>query len=217
MTVSIPAPAVEEIKRLPETAPITVDFKSLQEINPDVVGWIYCPDTIINYPVLLGETNDTYLHTSYDKTYNVSGSIFMEASNSRDFKDCNYILYGHHMGDKSMFATLDNWQFQSHFDAHPVMWLLTPEQDYKIALYSAYTISAYDEIYTIFHKAGREFEDWLKKSQEASAIESELELDPKAHYIMLSTCAYVFDNARSVVHGMLQPVSSAAGIPMENP
>ena len=217
LSIDIPAPEIRKIERLPETAPITVNFKALKEINPDVVGWIYCPDTIINYPVMQGETNDTYLHTSYDGTYNVAGSIFVEACNERDFSDCNYILYGHHMGDKSMFATLDNWQFQSYFDEHPEMWLLTPEQDYKISLYSAYTISAYDDVYTVYHDYDREFTHWLEESARRSAVESDLELAPKGQYIMLSTCAYVFDNARSVVHGMLRPIMSAGGEPIPEP
>ena len=31
-----------------------VDFAALQKINPDVVGWIYQKDTIINYPIMHG-------------------------------------------------------------------------------------------------------------------------------------------------------------------
>ena len=30
--------------------------------------------------------------------------------------------------------------------------------------------------------------------------------------MLLSTCAYVFDNARSVLHGKLVPVDSAGGV-----
>ena len=40
-----------------------------------------------------------------------------------------------------------------------------------------------------------------------------MELEEDAHYVVLSTCAYVFDYARSVVHGMLVPLDSAGGIP----
>ena len=206
--------AEPKISRLPEAAPIQVDFDALQEINPDIVAWIYCPDTVINYPVLHGESNDDYLHHSYDKSYNVAGSIFVEESNERGLSDCNYILYGHHMGDKSMFATLDRWQEQGYFDEHPYMWLLTPEQDYKIFLYSAYTISAWDQVYTVYHTRVPEFESWLKKSGTDSAVEADVELDPDAKYVMLSTCAYIFEDARSVLHGQLQPISTAGGIPI---
>ena len=105
-----------------------------------------------------------------------------------------------------MVASLELWQEQRWFDAHPVMWLLTPEQDYQIVLYSAYTVSAYDEIYTIRRANDPGFEDWLARSTALSAVMSEHEPDPEANYVMLSTCAYVFRDARAVVHGELRPV-----------
>ena len=208
---------VEEIqvKRLPELAPIQVDFDALQRVNPDVVGWIYCPGTVINYPVLHGETNDSYLHTTYDGKENASGSIFVEESNRKGFIDCNTIIYGHHMADRSMFATLDSWQQQGYFEDHPYLWLLTPQQDYKIALYGAATISAYDALYTVYPERTDAFAGWLDRSREASAVTAPVPEEAGSHYVMLSTCAYVFDNARSVLFGLLQPLSSAGGRALE--
>ena len=57
-----------------------VDFAALQKINPDVVGWIYQKDTIINYPIMHGSDNDIYLHSDINKKYSVSGSISIRLS-----------------------------------------------------------------------------------------------------------------------------------------
>ena len=89
------------------TAPISVDFASLREINDDVIGWIYVeaiPD--INYPVVQGTDNSEYLHSTYKGTYNFAGTIFIDCENSRDFGDCNTIVYGHNMKNGSMFGSL---------------------------------------------------------------------------------------------------------------
>ena len=59
-------PGESKPEKSSETPPITVDFSALCEFNPDVVGWLFCPDTPINYPVLQGENNDSYLRHGLD-------------------------------------------------------------------------------------------------------------------------------------------------------
>ena len=190
-----------------ETAPIRVDFVSLQAVNSDVIGWIYCEDTVINYPILKGADNDIYLHRTYEGGYSKAGSIFVDAANQWDFADSNTIVYGHHMNNGSMFASLQDWLGQEFYEKHPVMWLLTPQQDYKIVLFSGYTVSAYSDTYTIFTGPCEEFTDYLAGCVERSAFHADVELNEKGCYVLLSTCAYMFENARYVLHGMLVPVN----------
>ena len=200
--------------RSPELAPFQVDFEALRAEGPDVVGWIYCEGTIINYPVVQGEDDDYYLHRSYDGSYNFPGSIFVEALNAPGFADYNTIIYGHNMKDNSMFSVLEDWQSQSFYDQHPVMWLLTPEQDYKIELISGYTTSAGSEAYQLFYGPGADLDVYLHNAMAKSDFQAAAEPEAGARYVMLSTCAYVFSNARYVLHGMLRPVSSAGGVPL---
>ena len=68
--------------------PISVDFDTLKSVNPDVVGWIYIEALDnINYPVVQGDDNETYLHTTYENNYNFAGTIFVDYENSSDFSD----------------------------------------------------------------------------------------------------------------------------------
>ena len=210
---TIPLPN-DGIYRLPEKAPIKVNFEELKKVNTDVDGWIYCPGTVIDYPVMHSLSNDTYLHHSYDGTYNASGSIFIDERNQRNYADPVTILYGHHMASGAMFATLDWWQVKSYYDEHPVMWLLTETQDYKVELYSAYNCSAYGDSYMIPPYSGEDTATYITKAASHSQYPTEVVMDPNAHYIMMSTCAYIFEEARSVLHGKLVPVMSAGGIPM---
>lgn len=199
----------------PVLAPIKVDFKALKSVNDDVVGWIYCEGTQINYPVLQGETNDTYIRTLYTGEGHPSGSIFVDAGNLPEFQDNNTIIYGHHMADGSMFGTLEDWREQEYFDAHPCMWLLTPEQDYRIDLFSAYLVDARHDTFTIFRGSGQQFAAYLQRVVKDSTVKADVETDPEAHYVLLSTCAYtVYDDARTVIHGRLVPVDSAGGVPL---
>jgi sortase B len=198
-----------------ERAPIQVDFDALQQVNPQVVGWIYCPDTVINYPVVQGTDDEYYLHRAYDGTYSSSGSIFVEAENQANFQDSNTIIYGHHMKNQTMFATLSKWFDQSYYEAHPVMWLLTPEQDYKLVLFSGYTTSATSSTYTVYSGGGQTFLNYLEQALNRSEFQTQFQPEEDGHYVVLSTCAYVFDDARYVLHGQLVPVASAGGVPTD--
>ncbi len=194
--------------------PIKVDFEALTALNPDVIGWIYCPFTVINYPVVQGPDNDYYLERSCNKKPDPSGTIFSDSSNSPGFEDSNVILYGHHMQNMTMFATLKYWAEQEYYDEHPFMWLLTPERDYKVELFSVYTASAFSEAFTISHEPGPAFDSYLELAASKSMFECDVDLDGNAKYIMMSTCAYSFDYARTVLHGKLVPLDSAGGKPL---
>ena len=195
-------------------APFAVDFDALKKINEDIVGWIYCAGTQIHYPLLQCGDNDYYLHRSYDRSYLFSGSIFVEASNQPVFLDYNTIIYGHNMRDGSMFEVLEEWKKQSFYDAHPYMWILTPQQDYLMLLFSGYTTSATSDSYQIFNVPGDDLNAYLQYALEHSEFSADVELNPQAKYVMLSTCSYVYDNSRFVLHGMLVPVASAGGKPI---
>lgn len=53
-----------------------MDFDALLKRNPDVKGWIDIPDTRVSYPILQGETNDTYIHSDIDKK-NLERDLFL--------------------------------------------------------------------------------------------------------------------------------------------
>lgn len=193
----------EETREVP---PIQVDFDALQQESADVIGWIYCEGTVINYPVVQGTDNQYYLKHAYDGAYTTSGSIFIDCDNQPDFSDSNTIIYGHHMLNKTMFAPLGEWADQQFYEDHPVIWLLTPEQNYKIVLFSGYTTKAGSDTYAIFQGAGEELNQYIANALAKSDFQADVELGEGDRYVLLSTCAYVFNNARSVLHGKLVPV-----------
>lgn len=207
----IEAEAQEKNKEVP----IEVDFEALRELNPEIIGWIYCEDTEINFPIAQTYDNDFYLDHAYDRSASGCGTIFADAANRRDFLDSNTILYGHHLQDGSMFATLEKWSEQDYFDEHSIMWILTPEQDYRVELFSTYYISATSDAYAPIQGPSPQLDNYLAKAKELSVVNADVELDGQAKYVMLSTCAYVFTLARSVLHGKMVPVASAGGVPFD--
>lgn len=73
------------------------NFDELKAQNSDVCGWITIYGTHVDYPVVQSEDNSTYLMRNPRGEYSLSGSIFMDYMNQKDFSDFNTIIYGHHM------------------------------------------------------------------------------------------------------------------------
>ena len=180
-----------------------INFKALREVNPDVIGWIYSPNTTINYPVVQGDDNAYYLKHLAGGTENRNGCPFLDVQNRPDFTDDNSIIYGHHMQNGTMFAGISWYEDQSYYDEHPVMYLMTPTAAYRIELFSGYITTMDSSAYMQNFGSIREHTDWLKEVSGRSDFRANLEISAYDRVITLSTCAYRFENARYVLHGKL--------------
>lgn len=187
------------------TIPIMVDFPLLQEENPDIIGWLYCEDTPINYPIVQAEDNDYYLYRLPDGTSNISGSIFADFRNLPDFSDPNTIIYGHNMKNGTMFSTLRNYRQQSYYDAHPTLWILTPERAFRVDLLAGYITPSDADIYNVFSSA-EEMQPVLAQVIEDSTFRPAEVPEDIQNIVTLSTCTYEFNAARYIVVGNLVPV-----------
>lgn len=188
----------EEITRM-----VDVDFAALKEVNPDVKAWLYCPDTVINYPVCQGEDNAYYLRHLVDGTYNLNGCLFIDCKNKGDFSDENTIIYGHHMASGKMFASLIKYADQKYFEEHPVMYLETEDKEYKVELFSGYTTEMASSAYMLTLADSHTYAEWLRELYTKSDFKANVVLTTDDHMITLSTCAYSFQDARYVLHGKL--------------
>ena len=189
-----------------ESIMITVDFPTLVEECPDVVGWIYSPGTPINYPIVQSDDNEYYLHRLLDGSYNKGGTLFIDSYNQPDFSDWNTFLYGHNMRDNSMFGTVDNYRQKDYYGKHPVMYLLTPEKNYVIELVAGCTIPADSAVYRMLNTV-EDRDALVAELSRSSSFKANVELGEDDKLITLSTCVYDYDNARYVVVGVLKEMA----------
>lgn len=193
-------PANEEEEE--EHVPVTVDFDALLKECKDVVGWIYCEGTPINYPIVRSRDNEYYLHRLMDGSYKSNGTLFMDYRNAADFSDWNSIVYGHNMKNNSMFGVLTDYTKQSFYEEHPVMWLLTKDGNYKIRLFAGYVTSASSDIYG-FPQTKESRDALVDFSLSHSTFKADVDVQGEDRIITLSTCTYEYDDARYVLHGVL--------------
>lgn len=187
-----------------------IDFEALQAVNEDVIGWLYLPDTVINYPVVQGEDNSYYLKHLVDGTYNANGCLFVDCKNQSNLTDDNTLIYGHHMDSGKMFASLVKYKEQEFYDTHPVIYLLTKDEVYLVELFAGYTTTSDSEAYMISLATREEKIAWLKEMFHSSDFYADVTVSALDHIVTFSTCAYDFQNARYVLHGKLTVMEEGA-------
>lgn len=170
-----------------------VDFDALLETGPDIIAWLTLPDSVINYPVVQGEDNDYYLHHLYDGSYSKVGSLFADYENAVDFSDRSTIIYGHNMRDGSMFALLNEYAEQAYYDAHPQMYLVTPEGGFICEIFTAFAASPAESgsdtsPWRLEWKDDGAYTSWLTAMAERSVVETDVAVTSSDKVLTLSTC-----------------------------
>lgn len=193
----------EEVVEVP---PIQVDFDALLADAPDTVGWLYTLDEEVNLPVVQGTDNQYYLRRLPNGEYSFGGSLFLDYLAASDFSDSISFIYGHNMRNGSMLQPITAYQKQAYYDAYPVMYLLTPEQNYKLEVFSGYVTDVESEAYTFQFASDEEKEGYIQMVQSMSDFTSTVEVTAEDKILCLSTCTYEYEDARYVVFSKLTPI-----------
>ncbi len=197
----------EAIPTLPPESyeiPISVDFDTLLEACPDIVGWLYCADTPMNYPVVQAQDNDYYLHRLPDGSRNAGGTLFMDYRNASDLSDRNTVIYGHNMKGGHMFGFFTNYRSQSYYDSHSVMWYLTPACAYKLELLTGFVTPADSQAYH-FYDSDEKLAERLQECVGYSTFRSAISAEGVMRIMTLSTCSYEYEDARYVLVAKITP------------
>lgn len=171
-----------------------------QPIQGNMVAWLTVDDTMIDYPVMQGETNEEYLNKDPYGNYSMSGSIFLDSRNTADFTDAYSLIYGHHMEGDYMFGPLHHFLEQDYLDTHPSGELIVGDVTYEIMFFAALEAPATQEL--IFNPTEYLVEDILKYVKEHA---QSYENDPKEGTVVaLSTCKYPDSANRVLLFGYMK-------------
>lgn len=186
-----------------------VDWKALKKVNPDVQGWLYQKGTVINYPVVQGTDNDTYLHTRFDKQWSGGGTLFVDCRMEKNFKGFNSIIYGHHMKDGSMFRSIRGYTKEDgYYDKHKTLELATPHGNYHLVVFSAFITKATDEDTYKMTYDEAEKQAYIDRAWERSELpitRDSVDVTKNDRLVTLSTCAYDYEEARYIVMCKMVP------------
>ncbi len=182
-------------------------FKVIRELNSDVVGWITIPNTQIDYPVVQAADNYFYLRHNINKEYNYSGCPFLDFRNSvkPGSGTRNFIIYGHHRRNGTMFAKLTNYNDIEFYKENPVIRFDTIYERSEWVVFSNFRATTSWATGTPFNYIQTDFKDdadYLKLIDEIkkrSLITTPVDIAADDQILLLSTCSYEKSNWRMVI------------------
>jgi sortase B len=167
----------------------------LMESNPDVKGWIRIEGTMIDYPIMLNNSDGNYyLYRDMDGKDSTSGSIFMELGQDLDAY-AFHCLYGHHMKNGTMFRDLDNYydkktngMNEAYAKEHGDITIMTGNTLMKLTPVACYQAVEDSDYFTVI--SGETAAGAFLSSKCGKSL-------PDGNYFVLVTCAYYTTNART--------------------
>ena len=176
----------------------------LLALKPDTVAWLTLDGTAIDFPIVQGEDNMTYINTDVYGNFSMSGSIFLDSNCDPSFREPYALVYGHHMSDHVMFTDLDLYKDENFFRSNTTGTLALPDRVCRLKIFACLIVpSSEDHIYNpSLWRNG--VSGLLQFSRENALFVNEevlsrLEGDPNAQVLALSTCSSEFTNARTIL------------------
>ena len=186
-----------------------INFDELQKTNSDIYAWIRIPDTKIDYPILQGEDNLTYLNTDVYGDFALSGSIYLDSNCDNTFSGNYSLLYGHHMANHKMFGDLDKYKNQKFFKKNDTGTLILPDRSYKLKVFACLSVPASEQV--IFGP-----EQWQTDTtglveyvrNHATHVHQEMmdqigTSEDHSQILAMSTCSSEYTDARTVILALM--------------
>lgn len=168
-----------------------VNFKELNNINSDTVGWLKVDGLDISMPIVQTNNNYYYLKHSFDKSNNLSGWAFMDYRNKLDDQDKNTVIYGHNRKDNIIFSSLINilspkWYEKS--DNKYITFIKENGKEEYYEIFSVYQIEAEDYYIKTDFNSNDEYSIFFETLKRRSIKNYNINCNQDSKIMTLSTC-----------------------------
>ena len=178
-----------------------------QAQNPDFAAWIKIDGTVLDYPVMYTpEDREKYLHRDFEQRYSFSGLPFFDSNCTLDPESDNLIIYGHNMGNGTMFRTLMSYTDQQFWKEHPQVQLTTLYEDRTydiVAVFYDRVYYKYENVFKFYQFIDAENEEDFNEAiayyKEHALYDTGITPEYGDRLLTLVTCAYHETNGRFVV------------------
>ena len=179
-------------------------YAALYGQNSDLVGWIMIDNTVINYPVMQTPNDpDFYLHRNFRKQDASSGMIYIDANCRMDGTSRNLLVYGHHMRNGAMFASLQKYESKSYYKDHPYVMFNTLDETavYQVVAAFKQPAETVDENFKrmLLAESDGDFAQLAAYVNAHRFYDTGTSMDASDRLITLATCEYTQGDGRFFV------------------
>lgn len=190
-----------------ETAPeVLEDYKTLLNMNKDLIGWLKIADINIDYPVMQTNDNAYYLDHNFDNKYDKNGCLFLDYQCDVINRNTNLIIYGHNMQSGNMFGNLDKYSSEEYYKEHPKFEFDTIYEKGAYEIVYVFRSKIYNEDAVVFKyyqfldvQSELEFNSNMAEMSKISLYDTGITPEYGDELLTLSTCDYQENNGRFVV------------------
>ena len=190
-------------KKEPE---VLEDYKTLLNMNKDLIGWLKIADINIDYPVMQSGDNEYYLRRDFDEEYDKNGCLFLDYQCDILSGNTNWIIYGHNMQSGKMFGQLDKYSDEEYYKAHPKFEFDTIYEKGVYEIVYVFRSKIYNEDAVVFKyyqfidaNSEVEFNSNMTEMEKLSLYDTGITPKYGDKLLTLSTCDYLENNGRFVI------------------
>lgn len=191
-------PAETETEKPLEVLP---EYTSMHNQYPQLAGWIYIQDTMVDLPVMQTTDNAYYLDKNIDGAKDVNGTLFMDCRNDFTKPGTNLIIYGHNMKSGAMFGGLKQYLDEDYLSAHDRIQFDTiyEKQNYRIVAVCLSDVGgegAYRYYNYIEAESDEDFAAFLENVRNCAVYDRTQDVTKSDSLLTLSTCNNYVEDGR---------------------
>ena len=190
---AIETPAAEE-----SAAPVSsqqrktgADLEALKAQNSDFIAWIQIPGTNVDYPVVLTDDTEYYLHHSFSGASSKLGTLFSLTKTDYETPDRNIAVYGHNISSsgQNMFRALHSYKDMDFYADHATIHFDTLHYSGTYTIFAVLNMidGDWDPSTSVFINDAA-FDAFVTNAREQALYDTGVEVSASDEILTLITC-----------------------------
>lgn len=197
-------------------------YAYLYYTNQDLVGWLKINNTNLDVQIVQGDDNEYYSSRDFYKNSSQFGCPYLDYKNNSQELDDNTIIFGPHMSNNLMFASLDQYKTVEGYKKSPVIEFSTLYETYTFKVFAAFlstsnpaTDGGFNYTLTDFVSDAK-FSEFINEVKLRSIINTDISVQTDDKIITLVTTSHEFEDAKLVVMGRMVRENESADVDVDS-